>query len=300
MSAFGPQLVRALATGAALETGREVARRGQGMGFAAGEYWDFDAYYDYGNNWDWWFGGGGGDAFYDFDFPIYEAENNWPSFDPIPLPDMGPAPTTGWWQDWYDLLTQETISHPDFDAYAFNQPNLPSYRDITGDLDYRQNIWDWLINLGPGPASMDPQYGPAGDGSTLPGYCPKGTYHPANDPYACVPFPNDNQAAKKQAAQQKKAQQSAANAMKAAQKKQDQSCPKHPQGLPVWKNPQTGKCEVVPQCPQGSKFDSATRRCLTPAQTKELYGDNSWMWWILGAVGAAVVVRGFADGRGRR
>lgn len=296
MSAFAPQLVRALATGAAVETGRAVARR-NGMGFLQfddEEYAD-DYFYPYesgggydfgGSGWDYWFGGSGGDSY-----------DVWPSFDPIALPDLGPAPTTGWWQDFYDLFNPD----PDVPTISINtvEPGQwPDYRTITGDLDYRPSIWDWLNDLGPGPASMDPQYGPAGDGSTLPGYCPKGTYHPVNDPYACVPFPADNTAAKKQAAQQKKAQQSAANAMKAAQKKQDQSCPKHPQGLPVWKNPQTGKCEVVPQCPQGAKFDSATRRCLSAAQAKELYGDNSWLWWLIG--GGAVFLLATRDSGGRR
>ena len=290
MSAFGPQLVRALATGAALETGKAAARRGQGMGFAAGDYWDFDAYEDYGNNWDWWFGGGGGDAYYDFDFPIYEAENNWPSFDPIALPDLGPAPTTGWWQDFYDLFNPD----PDIPTVRIDteeQGNWPDYRTITGDLDYRQSIWDWLTDLGPGPASMDPQYGPAGDGSTLPGYCPRGTYHPANDPYACVPFPPNDPNAKKQASAQQKAQQAAANAAKKAQQQQDKACPRDPQGRPVWRNPKTGKCELVPKCPAGYAFDTTTGRCLTKAQAKELYGDNSWIWWVVG-IGLVVVASG--------
>lgn len=295
---FIPALARAAAFGAAMETGREAVRRRTGLGFAAGDYWDFDSYNDYGNSWDWWFGGGGGDAYYDYDFPIYEAEN-WPSFDPIALPDLGPAPTTGWWQDWYDLFNPDpdapTLSIDTAEPYQW-----PDYRTITGDLDYQNTFWDWLTNIGPGSASTDPQYGPAGDGSTLPGYCPQGTYHPVNDPYACVPFPPNDPNAKKQANQQQKAQQAAANAARKAQQQQDKACPKDPQGRPVWRNPATGKCELAPVCPQGQKFDSTTRRCLTTAQVKEIYGDNNWWIWLLIAGGALVVLNSGGESSGRR
>lgn len=298
MSLFTP-FIRAAAAGAAMETGREAVRRRNGLGFAAGDYWDFDTNYDYGNNWDWWFGGGGGDSYNDYDFLMIEGGDDWPMLGPIPMPEMGPAPTTGWWQDWYDLLSQETISHPDFDAFAQTQVQQPSYRDITGDLDYRPNFWDWLSDFGPGPAQLDPQYGPAGDGSLLPGYCPKGTYHPVNDPFACVPFPPSDPNAKKPAAQ-KKAEQAAMNAAKKIQQAADKGCPKDPQGRPVWRNPQTNKCELKPPCGTGLKFDSTTRRCLTPAEVKELYGDNNWLIWALIALGVIVVVKGSGGSGGRR
>jgi len=277
-------------------------RRRQGLGFAQGDDWsgDYGGDYffdDYGNYWEYdWFdnnvNSGGG-----YDLPLYDTPD-WTGFGPSPSPSANDYRYDfDWGQYLSDWLSGnvETIN-----TFAQAPGQQPSYRDITGSLDYRDSIWDWLTNLGPGPASRDSQYGPAGDGSTLPGYCPKGTYHPVNDPYACVPFPADNNAAKKQAAQQKKAQQSAANALKAAQKKQDQSCPKHPQGLPVWKNPATGKCEVVPQCPQGSKFDSTAKRCLTAAQAKELYGDNSWLWWLLIGGGALLLVTKNNSGGRRR
>lgn len=297
---FFPTLAKAVAAGAAMETGREAVRRRNGLGFAAGDYWDFEGDYDYGNNWDWWFGGGGGDSYTDYDFLMIEGGDQWPSFDPIPLPEMGPAPTTGWWQDFYDLFSPDPDA-PTLTIDTVEAGNWPDYRTITGGLDYQSNIWDWLTNLGPGPAQLDPQYGPANDAPLLPGYCPKGTYHPVNDPFACVPFPANDPNAKKQASSQQKAQQAAANAAKKAQQQQDKACPKHPQGLPVWKNPATGKCEVVPQCPQGAKFDSTTKRCLTSAQAKELYGESNWWIWLLIAGGALVVMNsGDSGGSGRR
>lgn len=306
MSAFAPQLIRALATGAALETGRAAARRGQGMGFAAGDYWDFDAYNDYGNDWDWWFGGGGGDSYTDYDLPMFDwgGGSDLPfipmEFDYLPPGGVSAgSPYEGQAEYLYNyIFNPGAIDYGYGDAFApgDSSGNSGGGFDWAGWFD---QLIPWVIpslDGGPGPANYDPN---ADGGPQLPRYCPRGTYHPQNDPYACVPFPPNDNAAKKQANQQKKAQQSAANAMKAAQKKQDQACPKHPQGLPVWKNPQTGKCEVVPQCPPGAKFDSTTRRCLTPAQVKELYGDNSWLWWLL-IGGGALLVMSRSDGGRRR
>ena len=274
MSAFVPQIIRAIATGAALETGRTAARRGQGMGFAQGEsgggddwydlYGDFDYLFDYGGNYSGAWGGDWGGWFEDPFGNYFEY-------------------------DWFNLPVDDSFQADTLTIDTFAAGTEPSYRDITGDLDYQNSLWDWLTNLGPGPAQLDPQYGPAGTGQELPGYCPKGTYHPVNDPMACVPFPPNDPNAKKQASAAKKAQQT-----------QDKACPKHPQGLPVWRNPQTGKCEVVPQCPQGAKFDSTTRRCLTPAQAKELYGDNNWLWWLLIGGGALLLVTRNNSSGGRR
>lgn len=290
MSAFLPQLVRAMVSGAAVETGRAAARR-NGLGFLQ---WDDPT--DWGNNWDWWFGNDGGGSNNDWGGYFFDDYGNYYEYDWF---NAGGGP-----EDYYSGLDYGFYTVGDttytFDPDNFAQPNYPSYRDITGNLDYQNSLWDWLTNLGPGPAQLDPQYGPAGTGQELPGYCPKGTYHPVNEPMACVPFPPNDPNAKKQASAQQKAQQAAANAAKKAQQQQDKACPKHPQGLPVWRNPQTGKCEVVPQCPQGAKFDSTTRRCLTPAQAKELYGDNNWLWWLLIGGGALLLVTRNNSSGGRR
>lgn len=275
MSTFVPQLMRAVVANTAAEAGRQLANNGLGFLQIEGEdsgtddvYYGSDYFYDdFGNYWQYdWFDGGGLDPFWQQVQDEYDYQQN---------------------------LAQGNV-------YTINQDApfaLPSYRDITGTLDYQNDPWAWLRDLfgGPGPAPLDPQYGPAGTGQGLPGYCPKGTYHPVGDPYACVPFPASDPNAKKQQQQQKKSQQSAANALKTAQKKKDQSCPKDPKGRPVWFNPQTGRCELVPPCKAPAKFDSTSGRCLTPGQSKDLYGeDYAWVKWVLGAVGAALVLRGFA------
>lgn len=302
MSAFGPQLVRALARGVAVETGREAARRNNILGFlqwdddddsgpdfypyesGGGNDWGGYFFDDYGNyyEYDWFNVGGPTDYYQALDYGFWDVDDgssittyftNESAFNP-PSTNSGVQDLLDWWT----ALTSER---------ANNDP----YSDLQDTLDW----WTQLTGV--------PEYGPAGTGQGLPKPCYGATYHPypIGHPQQdlCEPYPDNNTAAKKQAAQQKKTQQAAANAMKAAQKKQDQACPKHPQGLPVWKNPQTGKCEVVPQCPQGSKFDSATRRCLTPAQVKELYGDNSWIWWLVGGGVALMIVTRDSGGRRR-
>ena len=274
-----------------METGRATVRNQNGLGFAAGDQYDGggDYFYDdFGNYWEWsWFDTGGGGDLPSFDWI------DWPGFLPA---DSSPSGNDArydfdWSQYWSDFFSGnlETIntSAPTplprgFDP--FELPPFDSYRDI----------WPWP-DRGPGPAELDLPPTP------LPGYCPRGTYHPVNDPMACVPFPADNNEAKKRAQQQQKAQQQAAQAMRRAQQQQDRGCPKDPQGRPVWKNPQTGKCELKPPCPQGQKFDSTTRRCLTPAQAKELYGDNNWLLWLLIAAGVVIIAtRDGGGGGGRR
>jgi len=292
MNPFFPQLARAMATGAAVETGRAVARNNNGLGFAAGGFpGDDEAYFldDFGNYWEWsWFdmggGGGGGD---------------WPSFDWVDWQGFAPAGSPSgndarydfdWNQYWNDLFSGslETINTaaPSPLPRGFDPFPLPS-------LDSYGSIWPWP-DRGPAPIAIDPSATPQ-----LPGYCPRGTYHPVNDPTSCVPFPPNDPNAKRQQQQQQKAQQQAAQALRRAAQQADKQCPKDPQGRPVWRNPQTGKCELVPTCPQGSEFDSATRRCLTATQAKEIYGGNNWLLWLLIAAGV-VVIASSNNGGGRR
>jgi len=302
MSFFPLNLMQAIATGAAIETGRGIARR-NGLGFAQGDGGSGEDYFydDFGNYWEYsWFddvnSGGGG---YDY-LPYYDTPD-WEGFSPAPSPS---ANDYRYDFDWGQYLSDWLAGNVEtINTFAQAPGQQPSYRDITGDLDYQPSLWDWLTNLGPGPAPLDPQYGPAGTGQGLPGYCPQGTYHPASDPFACVPFPPNDPNAKKQASSQQKAQQAAANAARKAQQAQDKACPKDPQGRPTWRNPQTGKCELVPQCPPGAKFDSTTKRCLTAAQAKEIYGGNNWLLWLLIAAGALVIVNnsgGSSSGSRRR
>lgn len=293
---FFPTVARAIATGAAFETGKQLAHR-RGLGFlqvegGADDATDWGGYnFDpFGNYFEYdWFdfnsgGGGGGDY--------------WPSFDPFTLPELN-APNQSasgnedrYWFDWgqylSDWLSGNVLS---LDTYAQGNGGRTPYGSGGS------NFPDWLP--GPGPASIDPQYGPAGNGAGLPGYCPQGQYHPLNDPYACVPFPADAQG-KKQAQQQQKAQQQAAQQARKAQQQQSQTCPKDPQGRPVWKNPATGKCELIPTCPQGQKFDQVTRRCLTQSQLSQMYGSSNWLLWLLIGGGALVLLSNSGSGGRRR
>jgi hypothetical protein len=239
-----------------------------------------------------------GDYNFGFDFGSGgDYSGSWPSFDFIALPDLQAPPVSPsanedrYWFDWGQYLS---------DWLNGNVLSIDTYGQQGSGQQPFGGSFNWPTGIpGPGPASVDPQYGPAGTGQGLPGYCPGGTYHPLNDPNTCVPFPSNDPNAKRQADAQRKVQQAAANAAKKAQQQQNATCPKDPLGRPIWKNPSTGKCELVPTCPQGSKFDSTTRRCLTAAQAKELYGDNSWLWWLLGGAALLMVLNNNGGGRRR-
>lgn len=272
------------------------------LGFLMVEGEDTGGGYDYAYDpWGDYYGGDYGYDPYagDYSYSFYGDSPTFPTFDPFAIPDLqaptGSTPSANedrYWFDWSQYLN---------DWLSGNILSIDTYGQYTGQTPYGSpnnygGFPDWIP--GPGPTSIDQPYDPAGDGTGLPGYCPQGQYHPLNDPYACVPFPPNDPNAKKQAQQQQKAAQNAANAAKKAQQQKDKTCPKDPQGRPVWFNPATNKCELVPQCPQGTTFDSATRRCLTPAQAKEIYGDNSWLWWLLG--GGAVLLILTRNSGGRR
>lgn len=285
MNAFFPQLARALAAGAAMETGRQAVRQNNGMGFAYNDDFAWDGGDDW--NWDWdWFNYGGSSSFYDLPFLPMEFDYGayWP--DPgisagNPYEDAGDTLRL-WWEGFLPSIDTSAPSPlpRGFDPFAL--PGLDPYR----------NIW---------PGFDDRIFGGSVDSGTqqLPGYCPGGTYHPADDPFNCVPFPETDQTAKKRAQQQQQARQQAASALRKAQQQADKQCPKDPQGRAVWRNPQTGKCELVPRCPQGTKFDPAMRRCLTTAQAKEIYGENNWLLWLLIAAGVLVIANS-GDSGGRR
>lgn len=306
-------LINALITGAAMETGRQVARRSNGVGFlqSSGEgggddwgWWDWDYGFD-------WFrdGNGGGGGFWD----QFGADGDWVGWGGGGLPyvdtpnPFGYFPTAGIpGGSPYDLQA-EYLYNQIFNPWAIDYgygfaPSPTGGGGNSSGWDW-DSFWDWIKDtLAPSPTpNTDWPFQNPNDFSPdtpLPGYCPRGTYHPQNDPFACVPFPNDP-AGKKQAQQQRQQQQRQAQQARRAQQQQDKKCPKDPQGRPVWRNPQTGKCELVPQCPPGAKFDSLTKRCLTAAQAKEVYGDDSNLWlWLL--AGGAVLLIATRDRGGRR
>lgn len=294
--------------GAAFETGRQlVNNQRRGMGFSPGDYFDDynDPYYYEDNYGSWWdnFGpdgdwrSGGGYSGGGVDLPFYDTPSPW-DYWPGPGIDAG-SPTEG-----YSDYLWNVLYNPSGIDYGYGSGFLPGptgggNQDTGWDWD---SFWDWVTDrLAPSVTPPLDWQGPfpGEPDAPLPGYCPQGTYHPQNDPFACVPFPPGDPNAKKQAQQQRQQQQKAAQAARSAQKKQDQACPKDPQGRPVWRNPQTGKCELVPQCPPNTKFDSLTKRCLTAAQAKEIYGEDSNLWlWLL--AGGAVLLIATRDRGGRR
>jgi len=144
----------------------------------------------------------------------------------------------------------------------------------------------------------------------LPGYCGSGTYHPANDPYSCVPFPADPTA-------RRKAQQSKATQGKTQQKRQTANAQPCPTGQARWpytskcvpqqcasgtqRNRATGACDRATsqqratnnarsaQCPSGKVLNSKTRKCVTPGETGDEY--SILIWLLLGAVGLYAVAK---------
>jgi hypothetical protein len=265
----------------------------RGLGFLqtdsdnGAEDWGGFFYDDFGNYWEYdWFNandGGGSLPFFDFTSPF---------IDNSPTTVSASANEDRYWFDWGQYLS---------DWLNGNVLSIDTYGQRAGQQPYGGDSgFSWPDGIGPGPAPLDPQYGPAGTGQGLPGYCPQGTYHPLNDPFACVPFPPNDPKAKRQAQQQQKAAQNAANAAKKAQQQKDKQCPRDPQGRPVWFNPQTGKCELVPQCAPGSKFDSTARRCLTANELKQLYGDSNWLIWLLIGGGTLLLLSNRDSGRRRR
>lgn len=149
---------------------------------------------------------------------------------------------------------------------------------------------------------------PSGSSSaptSLPGYCPAGTYHPfpIGDPRQdeCVPFPtwpggsqtgsqpgSTSGQTGSQAGGQTTWQGAAAGAAAAA--------------LKYWLNPRTGRMEQVPPCPAGSVFDQTVGQCVSASGggAPGAEEDNWWLWLLL-AAGAIVVISdgGGSSGGGR-
>lgn len=199
---------------------------------------------------------------------------------------------------------------PDFDPIVTNEPNaLPATYPIDLVIPQPQGI------PGPDPSIFAPDADDLGEVPPrplprLPGYCPNGTYHPTNDPYACVPYPQD--AAARRTAQQAKAQQGRAQQQRARQ--MQQPCPTGQARYSY-----TGQC-VPTQCPTGTTRNQATGACIntTPAQAQaarlaaaqctgnkvynlqtkrcEVPGSNSgssksWLWILLVVGGVVIVAR---------
>lgn len=255
-----------------------VAKR-HGVGFIAigGEDQSADDEYFY------WFDpedyayGGGGDSFNDYSFLPVVTTNY-----PTPLPDAGPSAGNP-----FELVAEwlSNLISGNYDTGYGSAPSpVSTGNNSTGiipSIDYGQVV-------STGSVVSDSEIA-----QTLPGYCPQGTYHPLDNPLSCVSFPADDATKKRQAATQRQGQQQQARAQRKTQQQASATCPKDPLGRAVWRNPKTGKCELVPICPAGSSFDQVTGRCLTATQASALYGQSnlSWLWWVVGGILVVLVVR---------
>lgn len=252
---------------------REAQSKGLGFlspgGDDSTDDYSFDEWNDYGyDDWlyyDYFSSGGSGLP----DLPIQDINYS------TPLP--GPGISAGspfqdiadYLSNWFYGLIPTIQSEAPYKAGSTTAPtNFPDYGSSS----------NYPGNPGQGSTADNLQ-------TALPGYCPGGTYHPLNDPYACVPFPTDDATKKAQAKTQRNGQQQQARQKRQAQQQANKSCPKDKQGRKVWRNPKTGQCELVPVCGPGQSFDQVTGRCLTSAQKNELYGSSgNWIWWIVGGV----------------
>lgn len=115
----------------------------------------------------------------------------------------------------------------------------------------------------PPPAPPTPaKLGPCNTSNGLPGYCAAGTYHPANDPCSCVPFPQATTNAPKPPTGSTGAPPPAQKPPAPAPKPPAQSCPPG-----QTRNPSTGQCQTpvqAPRCPTGYTYNATYQRCVAP------------------------------------
>lgn len=115
----------------------------------------------------------------------------------------------------------------------------------------------------PAPPPAPAKLGPCNTTNGLPGYCAAGTYHPANDPCSCVPFPQATTNAPKPPTGTAPAPAPAPKPPAPAPKPPaQQSCPPGQQ-----RNPATGQCQTpmpAPRCPTGYTYNPTYQRCLAP------------------------------------
>lgn len=142
--------------------------------------------------------------------------------------------------------------------------------------DNWQGLLDWWNDLVNSVTNNPP----------LLGYCPDGTYHPLNDPYACVPFPPETPEFEKQqrAAVAHKAAQDALKAQQRAQRQQQQ-CPPN---TGLVKNAQ-GQCV----CPPGYAPNAQLKKCVlvNPALAAQSKQSPDWLKWALLAGVVVLVVK---------
>lgn len=228
---------------------RRVVRGPKGLGFLQTSESSSGGYGDFwGFEDDFWGGGGGGDF--------------WGFSDPF-------------WGGYYD---------PSRDAFVFpgnDAAFLPTQTGNTGGdfWGFGGDFWSGVQN------AIDSVIGGGSNPPLLP-YCPGGTYHPLNDPYACVPFPPETPEFERQqkAAAAHKAAQDALKAA-AAKAQQQQGCPPN---TGLVKNAQ-GQCV----CPPGYAPNAQLKKCVLVNASLAAQSNQApdWLKYALLALGAVVVVK---------
>lgn len=149
---------------------------------------------------------------------------------------------------------------------------------------------------------------PPPPGPRLPPACPGGTYHPypIGHPQQdiCVPFPPatpSQQRPRPPGPTQPPAQAPRPPAQQQRPPSAQQPCP-----TGQWRNPQTGRCELIPRCTTpGTVFDQRTGRCVPAAQASQLpppEGDvlaelKELPWWVWLVVGGGALLALSGDRR---
>src|SRR5262245_58460412 len=180
--------------------------------------------------------------------------------------------------------------------------NFPYFPLPVGPYDYWQSP-PYVPSFPDLPAPQPPS-------PPLPGYCPRGTYHPIGDPYSCAPFP---EATTNQQQQRPPGQQPAPSAPRPPTQQQrppqQQACPSgHDTAATGQRRPiprcvppmvvdqRSGRCvpaaqAQAPGCPTGYVFDPATGQCvqasqLPPSEAGDLLSNlKNVPWWIWAALG---------------
>ena len=235
--------------------------------------------------------------FADYFYPEYGGGGDyWLNFDPITGDwiGQGGAVDYSWWDN-FDPITGDWIGQGGtIDTIDTTEPGSlppgPSGNWWQGLIDFFSGI------VGNPPAPVSPV--PAPPDPLLPGYCPAGTYHPIDDPFACVPFPADP-------AQPGQTPRTPARPTPGPMTRAGAQAPKCPQGqifsqqlnrcIPQCPqgqmfNPQTNKCQAAPKCPAGMQFDQSRGTCVQI--TAQQGSGFPWWIWLLIAGGAAMALSG--------
>lgn len=292
--------------------------KARGLGFL-NEGGSFDDYQD----WSWYgdFGGGGGDAYYDWqadanydwlsggwsdgytgdDWSWFGADNGYygyPSYDEFAQAlweQTGYTPQDLGIDDPYAAETALSVNTDErFNLPSFNPDPLsvyyPQSYPATSDYD------PWAEIYGNPPAAPAAPTAPR-----LPGACPRGYYHPLNNPYACVPFPAPSNGAQSQRKPQPPQQ---GTQPRQPSKPQTPAQPKCPANTGLQYNPQTQRCE----CPKGTAYNAQAKRCVVPTVKDQALLSRTpsqqkkpLPWWVIAAIlGGAFVLMNDGKKGGRR